>query len=117
MSDYRKLRVWEKAEVFATRIYKLTGSDSFKGYRELVDQMRAAAESIPFNVAEGSGHRSRKEFARFVTYSIASSCELENQINLARDIKAISYADGEKLGREISEIRKMLRGFLRRLEE
>jgi four helix bundle protein len=68
-------------------------------------------------VAEGSGHRSRKGFARFVTYSIASSCELENQLKLARDLKAISYAEGEKLGEEVSEIRRMLRGFLRRLEE
>jgi len=115
MADYRKLRVWHKADALAKGVYKLAETTLDAGQAELADQMKRAALSVPANIAEGSGHRSRKEFARFVTYAIASSCELENHVKFARDIRAICYADWKKTSEELVDVRKMLRGFLKKL--
>jgi four helix bundle protein len=42
--------------------------------------MLRAAESIPFNIVEGCGAHTRKDFARFLDISIKSSLELEAQL-------------------------------------
>lgn len=115
MADYRNLRVWGKADALAKVVYKLAETALDARQAELADQMKRAALSIPANIAEGSGHRSRKEFARFVTYSIASSCELENHVKFARDVRAICYADWKKTSEALVEVRKMLRGLQRKL--
>ena len=115
MADYRKLRVWGKAEAIAGKVYALWGPIRQAGHCELADQMKRSAGSIPNNIAEGSGHRSRKEYARYVNYSIASTCELENQISFARKIQAIAYSEGTKTLEEPSVIRKMLTGLLKKL--
>ena len=116
MSDYRKLRVWPKAFALAKIVYKLAIRARNEGHADLADQMKGSAGSIPSNIAEGSGHRSRKEFARFLSYSIASSCELESQLEFARDIRVISYAEWNKTTDRTTEVRKMLRGLVKKLD-
>jgi four helix bundle protein len=110
MADYRKLRVSQKANTLAETIYTLAKLIKRAGEPELATQMKRSAISISDNVAEGSGHRSRNEFARFLDISIASSCELENQVNFARRIKALPYSDTAKTLERIEEVRKMLTG-------
>ena len=115
MADYRKLRVWQKSEVLAVTVYSFAHGVKDAGHAELSDQMKRAAGSIGANIAEGSGHRSRKEFARFLTYAIASSSELENHVNHARNIHVIGWNDCAHLDQEISSIRKMLEGLRRKM--
>ena len=117
MADYRKLRVSEKANSLAETIYNLAKILKRAGEPELASQMKRAAISISDNVAEGSGHRSRKEFARFLDISIASSCELENQVNFARRIKVLAYSDATKTLERIEELRKMLTGLRDKIGE
>jgi four helix bundle protein len=57
------------------------------GYRSLREQIVAAAESIPFNIAEGCGASSQKEFARFLEISIKSANELEAELQLTLLLK------------------------------
>ena len=110
MGDYRKLRVSAKAAALAEMIYKLAKFIRRAGEPELASQMKRAALSVSNNIAEGSGHRSRKEFARFLDISIASSCELEDQVNLARRIRTLPYSEATKALERIEEVRKMLTG-------
>jgi four helix bundle protein len=115
MADYRKLRVWQKADAVAEKVYELSGPVKQAGHADLADQMKRSVGSIPNNIAEGSGHRSRKEYARYIVYSIASTCELEGQISFARKIHAIAYSEGTKILEELVAIRKMLTGLLKKL--
>ena len=108
MADYRKLRVWERSARLAVSIFDVADRARKAGHANLSDQMKASVESIGSNIAEGSGHTSRKEFARYLAYSLASSCELENQINLATEVHVISWSEKHPLGQEIEAIRKML---------
>ncbi len=89
-------------------MYKLAAAANKAGHPGLADQVERAAGSIGANIAEGSGHKSRKEFARYLTYSIASSCELENHVATARDIDLISWPKSVRVFEEIEGVRKML---------
>ena len=115
MADYRKLRVWQKSEALGIAVYSFAPRVKYAGHAELCDQMKRAAGSIGANIAEGSGHKSRKEFARFLTYAIASSSELENHVNHARNIHVLRWNECADLEQEISSIRKMLEGLRRKM--
>lgn len=77
--------------------------------------MVRAAMSIPANIVEGSSQDSRREFGRFLRYAANSATELEYHLMLARDIKAISLTDFSSQIDRTVEVRKMLRGLIRRV--
>jgi four helix bundle protein len=74
-----------------------------------------AAESIAFNIVEGCGSASSKEFARFLDISIKSTCELEYQLQLATDCNLLSRHAWSPLSAEAIEIRRMLCGLRRKV--
>ena len=115
VSDYRKLIVWRKAHALALNVHriavKLRGAD----HATLRSQMMRAAMSIPTNIVEGTGQQSRKDFARFIRFSLNSTSELEYHLTVARDTKAIKANDFESLNAQTIEVRKMLHGLLKRV--
>ena len=119
MSDYRKLRVWETAHATRLAIYRATSVYPADERFSLVDQTRRAATSITSNIAEGAGHESSREYARFLTYAVASTNEVEDHLLLARDLGYISYESWAEIGEGLSKVRAMLtrlRQFHRRLD-
>lgn len=115
MTDFKRLKVWEKAHEVAVDCHKLAKAMRPQLYSPLQNQLVRAAASVPTNIAEGSRQVSRKDFARFLRYAVNSNTELEYQIILARDIEAIPEAAAETLLPTIEEVRKMLYGLLRRI--
>jgi len=77
--------------------------------------MVRAAMSIPTNIVEGSSQDSRREFGRFLGYAANSATELEYHLMIARDIRVISVSDFAALVSRTVEVRKMLRGLLKRV--
>ena len=71
--------------------------------------------SIPTNIVEGSGQESRREFGRYLRYAANSASELEYHLMIAHDIRAISLNDYSNLSSKTVEVRKMLRGLLKRV--
>jgi four helix bundle protein len=78
----------------------------------LRNQMLRASMSIPTNIVEGAGQRSKREFGRFLRFALNSSSELEYHLIVARDTDAISRSDFEALVAQTIEVRKMLHGLL-----
>ena len=86
VSDYTKLKVWEKAHLLALDVYSLSlqlPDDERYGFQS---QMRRAAVSIPTNLAKGSGRSTDRDYARFVSNAIGSASELEYQLILTKDL-------------------------------
>jgi four helix bundle protein len=77
--------------------------------------MLSAAESIAFNIVEGCGSATSKEFARFLDISIKSACEVEYQLQLARDCTLLPDHVWSPLSVETIEIRRMLCGLRRKV--
>jgi four helix bundle protein len=86
MRDFRTLKVWEKAHALVLSVYRATSSFPRDELFGLTSQMRRSAASIPTNIAEGCGANTDAEFARFCQYAVRSSCELEYQLLLSRDL-------------------------------
>jgi len=76
--------------------------------------MRKSAVSIPSNIAEGAGRKSKNEFKQFLSIAQGSTAELETQILIARNLGFIE--DSELLLTELDELSKMLIGLARALK-
>lgn len=97
---YTELRVWQQAMELARSVYRLTERFPKSELYGLVNQMRRAAVSVPSNIAEGKGHRSNPEFARYLYHARGSLLELETQIRLSVQLQYL----GEECGRELLEL-------------
>lgn len=115
MKDFRQLKVWQRAHQVTLDIYKMTASFPRSEAYGLTPQIRRAAVSIPTNLAEGCGRNGDAELARFCGIAAGSASELEYQLLLARDLSLIKPEDHERLALQITEIKRMLTVFVRKL--
>ncbi len=58
----------------------------------LTSQLRRAVVSIPSNIAEGQGRRSKKEFANFLSIAHGSLREVETQLRIAKRLEYLPSA-------------------------
>jgi len=77
--------------------------------------MTSAAESIAFNIVEGCGAESAKDFGRFLDIAIKSAMELEYQLTLARDYGLLPSPEAEILREHTVEARRMLYGLRKKV--
>jgi four helix bundle protein len=89
MRDYKQILAWQRAHALVLSVYHATDHKQRCGPPGLVGQIRRAVMAIPTNIAEGCGHNSPREFARFLAISCASAVELEYLLQLARDLDVI----------------------------
>jgi four helix bundle protein len=108
MNDFRKLDVWLKAIDFSTRIHRLTKQYPKEEIYGLVSQLRRAAVSISSNIAEGCSRTSKKDFARFLEFSIGSAFEIESQLLVSKNLNYITEIEYNALREELIHIENML---------
>ena len=114
--SYRNLIAWQKAKELALDIYSCTRKFPKDEIYGLTSQMRRAAISVPSNIAEGKGRRSRKDFAHFLYQARGSLLELETQLAIARDL---GYLDADTFDKSLSkaeEVGRILNGLVNHLE-
>lgn len=110
VQNYRRLRVWGNAHALALNVRAVTTGFPRTGFTSLKTQITTAAESVAFNIVEGCGANSAKEFARFLDISIRSTTEVESQLELARDYGILSRPAWDSLSADTADVRKMLWG-------
>jgi len=74
----------------------------------LTSQIRRSFASIGYNISEGSGRNSDKEFANFINIALGSSNEAENQLILAKDLEYINENEYQNLSEELTLLKKKL---------
>ena len=72
--------------------------------------------SIPANIVEGRAQKGEREFARFLRYSAASAAELDYHLQIAEETNLILKKESDLLRDDVTEVRRMLSGLLKRLE-
>ena len=116
MQDYRKLFVWQRAHQMAADAYALPKFFQKPEAWPLRDQILRAAISIQSNIAEGAGRGSNPDFVRFCWHSMGSCNEFESDMLLAVNVKLLPSDFHTRFGNEVSEIRRMLTGFMATLK-
>lgn len=115
MRDFRHIEVWTKSHRLTVAVYGVTSRFPKQEIYGLTSQARRAAASVPANIAEGCGRDGDAEFARFMQIAAGSATELEYHLLLARDLEFVASEQHEKLDREVNEVKKMLRAFVKQL--
>jgi four helix bundle protein len=117
MSAYRNLIAWQKAMDLVDETYRIARTFPKSETFVLSQQMRAAASSIPSNIAEGQGRFTRPECRQFLRHARGSTLELETQILIAQRQKFIDQATAEKLVRQAEEVGRLINGLIRFTEK
>ena len=112
---FSKAAVWEKAYRLAVNIHRLSLAIPRSGNAAFISQIRRAAESIPSNIAEGTGRGSDADFARFLQIAIGSSSELESHLQFGADVGLIPGEVFEARKADVIEVRRMLIGLRKNL--
>ena len=113
---YRELIVWEKARRAVVPIYKATAGFPVSERYNLTAQIRGSAVSIPSNIAEGFGRRSKGQFGYFLGVARGSLFELETQLILAQDLGFLSEREYGSLSAIVDEVEYLLERLLDSVE-
>ena len=108
MRDFKKFEVWQFSHQITLNIYTSTKSFPREELFGLTSQIRRSFASIGYNISEGSGRNSDKEFANFINIALGSSNEAENQLILAKDLNYINESDYQNILEELIILKKKL---------
>lgn len=116
MSSYRDLRVYQLAEDLDNEIFKLSEGFPKSETYGLTDQLRRSVHSIVANIAEGYGRRFYpQEYARFLTFSQASSHESREHLKAALKRKYCTETEFSMLDDKLDHTGKMLTLLIRKI--
>lgn len=110
--DFREYPVWQKAVVFATYVYEVTGKMPWFEKKGLCDRLQRAAVSISSNIAEGSARSSDADFAHFLDFALGSAFEVETQIKIAKNVGYMDEEHCQELITKLSSIERQLNGLI-----
>lgn len=116
--SYKDLNVWKKSIDFANKIIDLSEKlKTPKNHFRLIEQLEAAATSIPMNIAEGKGRYSRKEFSHFLIIARGSLYETMTLLEIFLLRKWIDPEEFNYLEEQAIEIAKMLNSLNNSIKE
>lgn len=116
MKDFRQLSIWQRSHQLTLAVYKLTKGFPKDELYGLTSQLRRATASIPANIAEGCGSDSEAELKRFLDIAHGSAAEADYHMLLAHELGYLTTSDYTPLAKEISEIKRMIGAFARKLK-
>jgi len=77
------LEVYKSSMLLVKEIYHLTRDFPKDEMWGLVSQMKRAVNSVPYNISEGCGRKSKAELLNFLNIALGSITELNTQIDIA----------------------------------
>ncbi|MBN1871775.1 MAG: four helix bundle protein [Candidatus Omnitrophica bacterium] len=102
MKGYKKLKVWQKADDLACKVYLKTKEFPRDEIYGVTSQLRRAALSIPTNIVEGMGRQGKNELRNFVNIALGSLAETEYLLDFCNRLNYIN----EKSYIELEDLRK-----------
>jgi four helix bundle protein len=109
MRNYKKYEVWRESHELVKFIYRHIAPCFPRDEKyELTSQMKRAAYSIPFNIVEGCGRNSDKDFTHFLDTALGSANELEYCILLTSELGFLNPEMYKLLNGKVGLIRAML---------
>lgn len=106
--SFRDLKVWQKSIQLTVAIYRVTQGFPREELYGLTSQIRRSSVSIPSNIAEGQGRLNTAEFRQFLGIARGSNCELQTQLEIARELGFSDPQQIESAENLSHEVGKML---------
>jgi four helix bundle protein len=110
------LKVWQEAMGLVKQVYVQTQKFPKEEIYGLTSQIRRAAVSIPSNIAEGNGRKTRKDYLNFLAIANGSLMELKTQILIAESIQYMNQEETDALLKQIDTTGRMLTALRKSLE-
>jgi four helix bundle protein len=110
-ASHRDLRVWQVAISLAGDCYTLAKKLPREELLGMTFQIRKAAGSVPANIAEGYGRRTKKELIRYVNIANGSLVELDTHFELALRAGYLTLDEVEPLQLRFKELGGMMYAF------
>jgi four helix bundle protein len=83
MQDYRKLKVWQRAQEACVRVYRLTADYPSEERYGLSAQLRDAGVSVGANLSEGAKRATNGDKARLWNVALGSAAEAMSELDVA----------------------------------
>ena len=115
IKTFRDLLVWQKAMSFVTKIYGETSSFPPEELYSLTSQLRRCSISLPSNITEGYGRKSKQDYVRFLRVATGSLYKSQTQLEIALNLKYMSPEQFEKLNDMAREIERMLSSLINKV--
>jgi four helix bundle protein len=109
---YRDLIAWQRAMVLVTNVYRATEAFPRREIYGLTNQLRRAAVSVPSNIAEGKGRRSKKEYLQFLFKARGSLFEVETQLEISNNLGYIATDQYVAIKEQSGSVARVLGGLI-----
>lgn len=83
---FKELDVWKKSHAYVLTIYTIIETFPASEKYRISDQLIRASMSIPMNIAEGTGRKTKKDFTHFLIIARGSVEECKYLIQLSNDL-------------------------------
>ncbi len=110
--NFRDLLVWQRGHKLVLGIYNLTTKFPVSEQFGLTNQLRRASVSITSNIAEGFSRKSIKEKLQFYYMAHGSLSEVENQVQIAKDVGYVDEKEYENIANLCLEVGKLLNSLI-----
>ena len=117
IQSFRDLIAWQKSMELCEQVYAISKHFPPDERFGLTVQIRRASVSIPSNIAEGYGRRSKQDYLRFLNIALGSLCEVETQLILS--VK-LGFANSDTVGScldLVREVDRVLCGLIRAVSD
>ncbi len=115
--SHRDLIAWQKAMDLVVTVYTVGKTFPKEELFALTNQMRRAAVSVPANIAEGQGRRSKGEFRQFLGNARGSLLELDTHLELALRLGYLNEEQYDGVQNQLQEVGRIVNGLLRSLAD
>ncbi|MCX6292419.1 MAG: four helix bundle protein [Bacteroidetes bacterium] len=89
IKHFEELHYWQKSRVLVQRIYYISKEGELSKDYDLKSQLRRAALSTMNNIAEGFSRFSKKDFIKFLDYTVGSSAEIKSMLYVLEDLNYV----------------------------
>ncbi|MBD2342248.1 four helix bundle protein [Calothrix sp. FACHB-156] len=116
MQSYQDLKAWQEAMNLAEECYEVTKEFPKEETYGMISQIRRASVSVPANIAEGYGRRTRGEYIQFLYIAQGSLKELETHLLLSIRVRLAIAENINPVLNQCKLVGKILLGLIRSLE-
>lgn len=111
--SFKDLDAWKEGYLLVLKIYEITKDFPKEELFALTNQMRRCVVSITSNIAEGFSRQSYKEKVQFYSMALGSTTELQNQLEISKDLLYINSGRYLEIENQAIKVHKIINGLIK----